>query len=42
MSSAPNPRGFKQMLAEANAVIETIDVQHALRLVGDSSVRRMM
>ncbi|MCC2102260.1 MAG: rhodanese-like domain-containing protein, partial [Hyphomicrobiales bacterium] len=39
MSSAPNPRGFKQMLAEANAVIETIDVQHALRLVGDNSVQ---
>ncbi|MFO1135521.1 MAG: rhodanese-like domain-containing protein [Rhodoblastus sp.] len=39
MTSAPARRGFKQMLAEANAVIETIDVQHALRLVGDDSVR---
>ncbi len=39
MTSAPVRRGFKQMLAEANAVIETIDVQHALRLVGDDSVQ---
>ena len=39
MTSAPLRRGFKQMLAEANAVIETIDVQHALRLVDDDSVQ---
>lgn len=39
MTSVPVRRGFKQMLAEANAVIETIDVQHALRLVGDDSVQ---
>jgi len=39
MSSASPRRGFKQMMADANAVIETIDVQHALRLVGDSSVQ---
>ncbi len=39
MTSAPTRRGFKQMLAEANATIETIDVQHALRLVGDASVQ---
>lgn len=38
MTTAPVRRGFKQMLAEANAVIETIDVQHALRLVGDEKV----
>lgn len=37
MSSASPRRGFKQMMADANAVIETVDVQHALRLVGDSS-----
>ncbi len=28
-------RGFKQMLADANAVIETISVQEALKLVDD-------
>ncbi len=39
MNSAPTRRGFRQMLAEANAAIETIDVQHALRLVGDSSMQ---
>lgn len=39
MTSAPVRRGFKQMLAEANAVIETIDVQHALRLVGADGVQ---
>jgi len=39
MTHAPLRRGFKQMLAEANATIETIDVQHALRLVGDNSVQ---
>lgn len=39
MTAAPTRRGFRQMLAEANATIETIDVQHALRLVGDSSVQ---
>jgi rhodanese-related sulfurtransferase len=32
-------KGFKQMLAEANAVIETIDVQHAIKLAGDSTVQ---
>ncbi len=30
--------GFKKMLAEANAVIETTSVQDALGLVGDSNV----
>ncbi len=39
MSPAPLRRGFKQMLAEANATIETIDVQLALRLVGDERVQ---
>ncbi|MFT4097877.1 MAG: rhodanese-like domain-containing protein [Rhodoblastus sp.] len=39
MNTAPARRGFKQLLAEANAVIETIDVQHALRLVGDPGVQ---
>ena len=32
------PRGFKQMLAEANAVIETMAVQDAVALVNDASV----
>jgi len=36
--TAPLKKGFKQMLAEANAVIETISVHDALGLVGDSSV----
>ena len=31
-------RGFKQMLAEANAVIETISVHDAQALVGDADV----
>ncbi len=31
-------RGFKQMLAEANAVIETISVHDAQALVGDPEV----
>jgi rhodanese-related sulfurtransferase len=31
-------RGFKQLMAEANAVIETITVPEALRLVGDPGV----
>jgi rhodanese-related sulfurtransferase len=31
-------RGFKQLLAEANATIETITVQQALALVGDPGV----
>lgn len=35
----PLKKGFKQMLAEANAVIDTIPVQHALGLVHDSSVQ---
>jgi len=39
MTSPSAPRGFRQMLAEASAVIETIDVQHALRLVGDAHVQ---
>ena len=34
----PLQKGFKQMLAEANAVIDTISVQQALGLVNDSSV----
>ena len=32
------PKGFKQMLAEANAVIETRSVHDAQALVGDDSV----
>jgi rhodanese-related sulfurtransferase len=32
------PRGFKQMIAEANAVIDTISVHDALSLVGDPGV----
>ena len=39
MTAKPLRKGFKQMLAEANAVIETIDVQHALKLVDDPSVQ---
>ena len=39
MTATPLRKGFKQMLAEANARIETIDVQHALRLVGDPNVQ---
>ena len=35
--TSPLKKGFKQMLAEANAVIETISVQDALRLVDNSS-----
>ena len=31
-------RGFKTMMAEANAVIETVSVQDALALVGDPGV----
>ena len=31
-------RGFKQLLAEANAMIETISVKDALALVGDPGV----
>ena len=31
-------RGFKQMLAEANAMIETISVEDAQALVGDADV----
>jgi rhodanese-related sulfurtransferase len=31
-------RGFKQLLAEANAVIETISVQEAIELVGKPGV----
>jgi rhodanese-related sulfurtransferase len=34
----PLKKGFKQMLAEANAAIETISVHEALTLVGDSTV----
>ncbi len=34
----PLKKGFKQMLAEANAEIETISVPQALGLVGDASV----
>jgi rhodanese-related sulfurtransferase len=37
-ATAPLKKGFKQMLAEANAVIDTISVHDALKLVGDSSV----
>jgi rhodanese-related sulfurtransferase len=32
-------KGFKQMLAEANAVVETISVQQALELANDTSVQ---
>ncbi len=32
-------RGFKQLIAEANSVIETITVPQALTLVGDSGVQ---
>jgi rhodanese-related sulfurtransferase len=34
----PLKKGFKQMLAEANAEIATISVHEALALVGDASV----
>ncbi len=34
----PLKKGFKQMLAEANAFIETISVHDALPLVGEKSV----
>jgi rhodanese-related sulfurtransferase len=34
----PLKKGFKQMIAEANAVIETISVRDAMALVGDPSV----
>ena len=37
-ATAPLKKGFKQMLAEANAVIETISVHEALALVDDPSV----
>jgi rhodanese-related sulfurtransferase len=39
MTANPLRKGFKQMLAEANAAIETIDVQHALGLVNDPGVQ---
>jgi len=39
MTANPLRKGFKQMIAEANAVIETIDVQHALKLVNDPNVQ---
>ncbi|MDE2361553.1 MAG: rhodanese-like domain-containing protein [Hyphomicrobiales bacterium] len=39
MTEQSGRKGFKQMLAEANAVIETIDVQHALKLVNDPNVQ---
>jgi rhodanese-related sulfurtransferase len=32
-------KGFKQLLAEANAVIETISVQDAMKLASDPSVQ---
>jgi rhodanese-related sulfurtransferase len=32
-------KGFKQLLAEANAVVETISVQQALELANDPSVQ---
>jgi len=32
-------KGFKQMLAEANAVIETVSVQDAMKLANDPSVQ---
>jgi rhodanese-related sulfurtransferase len=35
---SPLKKGFKQMLAEANAVIDTIAVHDALALAGDPSV----
>ena len=34
----PLKKGFKQMLAEANAAIDTLAVHHALGLVGDPSI----
>ncbi|MCI4679327.1 rhodanese-like domain-containing protein [Rhodoblastus acidophilus] len=34
----PLKKGFKQMLAEANALIETISVHDALPLVGEKSI----
>ena len=34
----PLKKGFKQMIAEANAIIETISVHEAAGLVGDSAV----
>ncbi len=34
----PLKKGFKQMIAEANAAIETISVHDAIALVGDASV----
>jgi len=34
----PLKKGFKQMIAEANAAIETISVHDAMALVGDVSV----
>ncbi len=37
-ATAPLKKGFKQMLAEANAVIETISVHDAVGLVDDPSV----
>jgi rhodanese-related sulfurtransferase len=38
MLKQPLKKGFKQMLAEANAIIETISVHDALPLVGQSGV----
>ncbi|MDE2578356.1 MAG: rhodanese-like domain-containing protein [Hyphomicrobiales bacterium] len=39
MSHAPLKKGFKQLLAEANAIVESVDVRHALPLAGDASVQ---
>jgi rhodanese-related sulfurtransferase len=39
MTATPLRKGFKQMLAEANAVIETVDVKHALGLINDPNVQ---
>ena len=39
MTATPLRRGFKQLLAEANAAIETIDVKHALGLISDPNVQ---
>jgi rhodanese-related sulfurtransferase len=35
----PLNKGFKQMLAEANAVIETVSVQHAMQMAADANVQ---
>jgi len=39
MSAAPLRKGFKQLLAEANAEIDTISVRQALAMIGDAGVQ---